>query len=50
MAWNKKKNQSTSNNKKQYFWITCPKCKEKYAIPPEWVFKYLECVGYEQEK
>ena len=48
MAWNKKEKPQTSS-KKNYFWITCPKCKEKIAIPPEWVFKYLERIGYEHE-
>ena len=45
-----KENQPRSN-KQHYFWVTCKHCKQKLAIPPDWVFKYLERVqGYEREE
>jgi hypothetical protein len=32
----------------QDFWITCPNpdCKRKFSVPRQWVFKYLERIGY----
>jgi len=51
MEWRKQGKPQPSNSKKQYFWVTCQHCKQKLAIPPEWVFKYLDRVaGYEHEK
>ena len=45
------KEQAQPRTFKQYFWVTCKHCKQKLAIPPDWVFKYLERVqGYEREE
>ena len=30
------------NNDKRKFWITCPKCKHKFGVEPELIFKYLD--------
>lgn len=50
MTWIKKKEKQDASDKRQYFWVTCHKCKAKLAIPPDWVFKYMErIVGYEHE-
>jgi len=45
MAYQQKQS-NTQNNQKQNFWVTCPKCKQKFSVPAAWVFKYLERIGY----
>ena len=44
MTWKLQGKPQASNSKKNYFWVTCHYCKQKLAIPPEWVEKYLERV------
>ena len=47
----KKQDQQKGSDLKQHFWVTCKYCRKKLAIPPDWVFKYLERVqGYEREE
>lgn len=49
MAWRNKQEAGKHTDTAQRFWVNCPKCKEKIAAPKEWVFKYLDRIGYEAE-
>jgi len=41
------KKQNIQNNQRQNFWVTCKTCQTKFSVPQEWIFKYLERIGYD---
>ena len=51
MEWRKKPQRKSSNDTPLPFWVSCPKCHEKFSVPQAWVLKYLaRTIGYEHEE